>query len=436
MYSKITLATLLLISCTAKDVFSQKRLYARTHAEYQSSVYQPVDSIAYTYGGNRGLSAPKWNVVEYQMPFDSKNVFKYNSTSKVYDATNKSTATFDGSDRITKVLVEKNSSGTWSNDQQLTFTYSTNLDTVLYQNWSTMGGGSFYNSSRNIYTFSGANPTVQLVQRYSFGGGGGGGGSKWKNSRQYNSSYNSGGYATTVVTQVWNGSAWEDTLKVENTYDGSNNLTQVLTYTYTTTWVNNLKSIYTYTSGQLQTLEVQYWDGTSSKWLNKYKNSYAYSGTNLSTLTRQDFDQISSQTYINTQKSNYNYYNVNPYNVTEFGTESWNGTAWLKQVSVDSMERFYYAGSLGVNTVAQSVRNINVYPSPASNLISFELANAQTGEIVNVKITNMAGVVVRSLSAVSQNKMQVSVADLPAANYLITVQGKEFISTQRFTVSR
>lgn len=88
----------------------------------------------------------------------------------------------------------------------------------------------------------------------------------------------------TVVTEIWNGSAWVNDTKIIYTYDASCLASSTLVQDWdetSSTWVNALLTSYTYNSNNLVSEELsQTWDVATSSWDDAERKTNTYDGSN------------------------------------------------------------------------------------------------------------------------------------------------------------
>ncbi|MCZ2129544.1 MAG: T9SS type A sorting domain-containing protein [Bacteroidia bacterium] len=87
----------------------------------------------------------------------------------------------------------------------------------------------------------------------------------------------------TATYETWTGSAWANSLKQNNTYDGSGYLTYNLTQIWdspSSSWKNNGQINYTNNAnGTVQQYIAQSWDTPSNSWKNSQRATYTYNNT-------------------------------------------------------------------------------------------------------------------------------------------------------------
>jgi hypothetical protein len=193
-------------------------------------------------------------------------------------------------------------------------------------------------------------------------------------------------------------------------------------------WVNYWKYEYLYTGTQLTDLNS--YEDISGNWVPFEKYAYGQSGS-------------ISHTYHMFWDSGLNVYDttidqVKTFNpgglLTSFEQYNYYGGTPTKP---DSIFRLYYESynPLEVNTVAKAQAILKVYPVPANHVLHFELEAEKAGSIT-ISIFDMQGRMVRQ-SVASTDRSQrhtMTVADLPAGQYILNIRVGDEALNQRFSV--
>ena len=203
--------------------------------------------MSFTYdGSSRILTAlsETWNGTSYDQA--SRVVYTYNGSGRVATVTNQSwigawqdisrtTYTYDGSGNETLSLTET-WLGIWSNSSQTISTYAgSNLATETLQHWN---GAGWDNYSKDVYSYDGSNnQTLDVHSNYQA--------SNWVVADVDTSKYDGGNHL--IQNVQWQVSP--NTLDKEDyTYNGSGNMTLMISQTYDGSWTNVSKYVITYTS--------------------------------------------------------------------------------------------------------------------------------------------------------------------------------------------
>ena len=136
--------------------------------------------------------------------------------------------TYDG-DLLSEVVYQEWDDGNWVNDEREVYNYNGDVTTVLYWDWN----GTNWTSDE-LYTYTRSGNTIELLMQYMQGGA-------WQNDEKQIITLNFDEKVTEILDQdwvgtswvndefptktvkEWDGSAWENHLKFEYTYDGNGN---------------------------------------------------------------------------------------------------------------------------------------------------------------------------------------------------------------------
>jgi hypothetical protein len=80
-----------------------------------------------------------------------------------------------------------------------------------------------------------------------------------------------------------------------------------------------------------------------------------------------------------------------------------------------------------------------VYPIPGQDNITIELANVKTSDAILIDLVNISGTIVKSFdakAALSNNKINIFIGDLPSGVYIIHCQSGDKKFTQKLSVIR
>jgi len=90
-----------------------------------------------------------------------------------------------------------------------------------------------------------------------------------------------------------------------------------------------------------------------------------------------------------------------------------------------------------ITSVEEVALNGQVYPNPITGDVNFEILGSEAGEQVNVEVYNVLGSLLYSKSvALNGHVGKVSLAHLPAGNYLLKLRTASHSSTNKITVSK
>jgi hypothetical protein len=269
--------------------------------------------------------------------------------------------------------------------------------------------------------------------------------------------YNSANKLTKDSIYEYHLGAWHLVSKTNYTYDGSNNLTQVDQFSNTTDTsmtqplIGQLKYVNTYdASNRLLTVLTSLYDGTA---LTAYvKDTFAYSGANSfhTSWREHQWDAINNywapvynmQKHLNSSSL--------PDTVNSFGFDSL-ANAWTPSardvISYNSMNNpvtvqayqyswtsfptspdytttYYYKNYLDASAVQPDVvaaQQGNVYPNPATDMLTVSELGAELGTAVVATFTDMNGRVVIRQSGHYYSGMQLGIGELVPGLYILYI---------------
>jgi hypothetical protein len=119
-----------------------------------------------------------------------------------------------------------------------------------------------------------------------------------------------------------------------------------------------------------------------------------------------------------------------------FGSDNWS-TGWANfNPQNEAYEYGYGVVPAGINGVAQLNWNINVYPVPATSVISINFATEQSAE-VDIQLLNTTGQVLRTIkSKGTQHNHQINIANLADGIYFISFVTEEGVQYKRIQVGK
>lgn len=273
--------------------------------------------------------------------------------------------------------------------------------------------------------------------------------------------YNASNFLTEDSIYEYHSSTWHLVSKSLYTYDGSNNLIQIINYandtdtTFTHPLVEQIEYVNTFdASGRLLTVLENYNTGTA---FGAYvKDTFAYSGTHTyhnswreyqydpinmywapmfymtkatnalglpDTVNNQSFDSLADAWVPNIMDvikydtaSNPDTLWEYDYNFTAFPSTPNYTTVYYYQTYYDTT----HSASIK-NTVAEN-DHIILFPNPAGNTITISQIATPANPFLSIALMNVSGQIVRRESMPWQNEVQISVNDLQPGVYWIVIQ--------------
>ncbi|MCB9045106.1 MAG: T9SS type A sorting domain-containing protein [Chitinophagales bacterium] len=304
-----------------------------------------------------------------------------------------------------------------------------------------MNSGQMTNTNKTVVVRDGNdNPVKNVSLTWNSG--------NWDTSFVSIMTYDAQGHLLSDSSYTKFGGVASPAYRTKYTYDGSWNLVQYL-YDYWdgTMWTGNSRTNFTYNGTKLVTTTDQ--EYVNSSWRNSYMDSIGYNGSGIYNFYEsREWDTVgakwvNSEQEIHTINGNgvpskvlYSEWNTgtkkwDPYSETEVfydangnpvRTDVYDYTGGIKDNTPYYINYMYYEYyfNVGVNNVPQ-VNVVSVYPNPASNNVYIVMNDIQEGVIT---LTNMAGQVVRTISAVGNQKVSLDITGLATGNYILSVQSK------------
>ncbi len=387
----------------AKTTATDERLLSSVELEYDGATYVPVDSTILNYTGTKGGYFDDmwywwgWN-------FDVANSYEYNSPA--YELSTRTTFTYDasGNRTIEQTEIWDGFSLSWENQSKTINTYdaSNKHITAIQQDWNS-STSTWDNNQRTTYTYTSAD----LMESYTY--------EDWDAST----------------------SSWENFWKSEFTWSGTNMIGETGKWWTSPAWENYYRGTYTYDASDNRIAELEeYWSGTAydTSDLNEYSS---FVGSHQpQTMIYKTWD-ATTHTFENAGKFNITYNTGNkPVYMFE---EEWDaGTStWQPYVSSFATRYHYenYSTTAGVYKVTNIGGTAQLFPVPASNNLTINI-NWDEAQPFTATITDMCGRTHITWSVASKKQYQetLSVNQLPAGSYVLTLRGAQGTISQRFSV--
>lgn len=462
-YMKQLLPLLLLSSVLITKASAQKttatgsRMMANSYYKYDGAKFVASDSSRYAYSGDRGgdaLNTPKADTSTNRvynnatMSWDNKTLLletfdaKSNILSYVTRAWDNATSawknsagmyftyiTVVGKDLMETQTVQSwdNVASAWKNTSKYIFSYNADgeSDTTFLQTWDAPST-SWKNSKMAEYVYNSSDKTLTEIIEYNWNSGT----SKWDKYRRNFHQYDVNLNMVFKTQENWNSgtSAWVYVKRDLYTYDVNKNKKSHTLQNWnagTSAWDNGNKELFTYNTANVMTSQTdQYWDGVASAFANSTKTDYSLDGANnVSSELYSTWDKPSTswKQYLRTQYT-YNSYNQR----TSAIRDRWNAGGFWEYTLNDFKRNYYYEEyTLGVNEVAASVGNLNVYPNPANSVININMQWAKP-QAFEVSIVNSTGKLVYRMAEHAQASYtrSIPVAELQNGVYYVVLKGE------------
>lgn len=217
---------------------------------------------------------------------------------------------FDPNGRITEKIEQSYNTGTSSfeNSQREVYTYANSSDPLPSQvqldTWDT-GSASWQFNQRAMVTYNANGHFLTLVlENYDSSN------NIWINYKQWTRTYDSNGRITQQLEEEWNGTAWVNNNRYDNTYTSSSGVDRIEHISQwwdqpNTQWVNSGKQIFEVDSstGEMLVQEYYYWDSfnTPNAWKGSQKKVYNYNANIIEEVSyfwdHNTNDWLSDSTY-------------------------------------------------------------------------------------------------------------------------------------------
>lgn len=421
MMQKFTLSILL---CTGLLSVNADAQVLQAYVKLSTSNVQQ-DSLRYYHSGGKATGTPKYaRLPEFMHMADSMQRY----SSGAHAAT--TVCTYNASNEPTQHITQTLTSGTWKNSARTRVVYKNNKpDSVYYDTWSSQGSGAWRLSRCIVYTWSANDIGTATQYKRSTGRN-----PKWENEWKTSYSY-LGGKISDSTHETWKTGSWNKERKKKYTWtagqlsvveeDGNNG---------SNAWKPFYKAVYKYDgSGRVIDIKNDMSDNAGG-WKAFLKDTIMYNSGN-STVAPDTIIRVDASTgsYVNAFKAGFEHDAAG--RITKSYSYSWNGTTSWVQNPTDSINKWYWIAGSDVETVVKKNSILNVYPSPANSELHITLDGILNKQ-VTFAVTDMQGRVAKSWTSYVNGVVTVSVADLPAGNYVLQLNDGTQVSARKFVVSR
>ncbi|HXS35716.1 MAG TPA: T9SS type A sorting domain-containing protein [Flavipsychrobacter sp.] len=436
------------------------RLIALTSCAYDGTIYSPQDSGTYSYSMGRGIGPNGHGWL-----YDLNHVYAYNNTTSKYSNSSLTTQTFDAKNNLSTVLVQSwdTSSSSWANVEKDIIGYDADNNATSYtgQAWNP-STKSWQNSSEQLSTFDSKNNMInRTLQRWDIPS------SSWVGFEKFVYAYNSSNKLTTYSLQSWDttSKSWATYSITYYRYDMSNNdladsvvnwnkatsswtnydldlytynsankvLTQIHQQWYLGAWLNYQDYLFTYdTSGYETSQTWQKW--VKGAWLNNVNFIYNRDASHINyQFIYQNWDTVTNS-WLNATKAatTDNTYNQ-PLIETDYEWDA-GSSKWVSNIGDRSTRYYYetYTTSVGAMNTGGSIK---IYPSPANSILDIDIKwdEVQTGIIAIYDMQGRLWHQWQTANGVAYHN-SISVAQLPAGNYILKIRGENGQLADRFSV--
>jgi hypothetical protein len=201
-------------------------------------------------------------------------------------------------------------------------------------------------------------------------------------------------------------------------------------------YITLTQSLYTYDANgnNTNTINKGYVTNTLQD-TSQFNYTYDANNNELSEIT-QSYNTATSL-WTNTARQRYTYDSYN--NPTVYITDTWHSGGFWQSASTDELFYFYYQlyYPSGIATVEEAKGKLNVYPSPASSLLNIDLS-WDDAQAATITIYDASGRLYRQWESTAGTSYQsnISVSELPAGIYYMSVKGQSGQITKSFSIVR
>ena len=322
------------------------------------AVKQRFDSTVYfsDVGAAQLMRTSKEEFI-YDANYRHETTNRYNYVNNSWKQISELLLTYDVAGNITAMVtrIYNSSTSTWENNRKESYTYDANNFSTRYalSNWV---NGSWVESVKSIYTPH-ANGMVDEIVKLSRTSAS----QPWDSTYHFTYSYDNSKNLIERITYRYNNGSWIESQKIENVFNSSNLKTKAQSFTWSSQW--DLKTEFNYTLDANDNITFAQQD----KWVNNQWSPYL--------RYNNDFDLSVPYNEL-----------IVPYWYQE--NDLWENQAIELMLGgnwklVDSLN-YYYSPQTVSSVNELEVMQINVYPNPVTDLVSFELPNVANNTAIEV----------------------------------------------------
>lgn len=350
---------------------------------------------------------------------------------------------------LDELIYEYNSGGTWNFEDKGTFSYDENGNNTLQENYFWDEAWLIYDKSEQEFDGNG-NILVETYyewdeskgllwlpyNKYEYGYNNDGdlttglnsyydsAEDSWINDSREEYGYNANGYLELITYYSWDGvsETWNVSWKNEYAYDNEGNLITVTVYSWSDTWNPLWKDDLTYDNNKNITEDLNSsWDDDANDWVNGWKDEFNYNAEgNMDINISSGWD---GSHWVNLFKNELSYNNaydaqdlIMPFwwETDDYITYVHMPTGYIGYEWIDGSDVWELSLKATLNYVDHDVTGIfnptaseiQVYPNPATDYISFDLKD--NASEATVELFDIQGRLVLSQAVSGQTKIQVN----------------------------
>ena len=341
-----------------------------------------------------------------------------------------------------------------------------NVDTTFY--WSSNDfGQTFETASYDVSKYDATGKRSQFQQIWILNG-------TWVINYQENYTYNTSGKLSLKSTKQNINNVFQNMEKISYTYVGANKTEELYQKWDLGVWANNEKRSYYYTLGSANcdSMIIQKWETQINDWLNYKVYRYTYNPANACTEKVLQFWNNAYEYWSNNERYRYEYDAAG--NDTAIYTDGWSGVPaawqpydkWFYQYNSDTLltmidriiwdantstysvylpnaKRVHYFyeqydpnAITSINTINAANPALGIYPNPTNSILNIRVRFNQATYIRCV-IYDLQGrqVMQWNENASSSYKKALSIEDISAGNYVLTINSIYGNSSMQFTIA-
>jgi hypothetical protein len=455
----------------AKTAGTAERLIAMYNGQYNSSgTLAQEDSADYRYSGTRGMNPKPSQMyianMRVDMLFDTGRNYKRGPGQTNYSPELRAVKGFNTSNLPDSMVFEDWTGSTWVAQQKAHYSYNTagKESQVIWEAWDPFNL-VWYNSYQNGYSYNAAGDIVaDSMQGWDNSA------KAWVNSNLIQYAYDGAGRLTTMLQQNWNATSnsWVPRSKDSIGYTATGKVaswTSQIFYAASGVWKNDYRSLSYYNSADFERAAVTQTDNTGAGWksmdstvhavlnaagLPLTDSIYADGGTGwylsqryTKTYTSSNqvvssfWDQMNGSSFTNYYREFFFYDSYDQ--LTRHYDQTWNGISW--NTAYTSEQRFYYEPYTTTGIQSAKARNslqALLYPMPAttSTTLAINLPSAQQLKIALYDATGRLLQSWQEQALAGRYSKHISVANLPAGTYNLSVESRQGIWRGSLSVVR
>lgn len=372
------------------DAYWAQTLRYDTSAYYSDGILQARETVQYNQRKQRDVEVHEG--VQFGQPFDylSKYHYFYNAAGDV----------------TWKYAFRWNKAGAaWDSAGYLRYTYDANGRLVEELDLT-------FSAYRLLYTYDAAGNMLSQEQQEQRGG-------LWMPYTYRWYSYDAAGNCDTTVSQIWDGTAYENYFRYIFMYNGT-------------------------------LLEKQYehrYNDTTQAWRKEYVRAYTYDAAGKKLTDSSFVWTTTTGDYVyagHALRYTYNVWGLNDTivgdgerHIMEYGINNWLTREYNNRISYPYDRRYFYVpvATESVASTPSPVATVTLYPNPARDVLQLSIV-LKDSKPCTAAIYDYNGRLLRQWQEKTSTTRSISVSDLQAGTYILTISNGAEKQSQQFVVAR